>query len=142
MAIFGPKSSVNPFEKMSIFRLFEILVFIAYKSVFFVVEYRKRHFRGIYWKIGSKPWVEPVAKISIFRLFNFLFLQPKKAFFRCRISFNTFSWPILPKKQTRKMANLKQNHGLTRLKTCQFFDFLDFLFLQPRKAFYRLRISL
>ena len=29
MAIFGPKPWVNPFGKMSIFQLFEVLVFIA-----------------------------------------------------------------------------------------------------------------
>ena len=29
MVIFGPKPWVNPFGKMSIFRLFELLVFIA-----------------------------------------------------------------------------------------------------------------
>ena len=29
MAIFGPKPRVNPFGKMSIFRLFELVVFIA-----------------------------------------------------------------------------------------------------------------
>ena len=29
MAIFGPKPWVNPFGKMSIFRLFELAVFIA-----------------------------------------------------------------------------------------------------------------
>ena len=29
MAIFGPKPWVNPFGKMSIFRLFELVVFIA-----------------------------------------------------------------------------------------------------------------
>ena len=29
MAIFGPKPWVNPFGKMSIFRLFELLLFIA-----------------------------------------------------------------------------------------------------------------
>ena len=34
MAIFGPKPWINPFEKMSIFRLFELLGFIAYKGVF------------------------------------------------------------------------------------------------------------
>ena len=34
MAIFGPKPCVNPFGKMSIVRLFEVLVFIAYKGVF------------------------------------------------------------------------------------------------------------
>ena len=48
MAIFGPKPWVNPFEKMSIFRLFELLVFIAYKGVFFVLEYRKKNFAGLY----------------------------------------------------------------------------------------------
>ena len=34
MVIFGPKAWVKPFGKMSIFGLFELLVFIAYKSVF------------------------------------------------------------------------------------------------------------
>ena len=34
MAIFRPKPWVNPFEKMSIIRLFEPLVFRAYNAVF------------------------------------------------------------------------------------------------------------
>ena len=34
MAIFGPKPWVNPFEKMSIFRDFELLVFMTKKGVF------------------------------------------------------------------------------------------------------------
>ena len=34
MAIFGLKPRVNPFVKMSIFWLFELLVFIALKGVF------------------------------------------------------------------------------------------------------------
>ena len=34
------------------------------------------------------------------------------------------------------MANFDQNHGLTPLEKSQFFDFLNFLFLQPRKAFF------
>ena len=34
MAIFGPKPWVNPFGKTSIFRLFELLVFIAKEGVF------------------------------------------------------------------------------------------------------------
>ena len=33
IAIFGPKPWVNPIGKMSIFRLFEVLVFIALKGV-------------------------------------------------------------------------------------------------------------
>ena len=45
--------------KMSIFLLFELLVFIALKGVFLVLEYYKRHFPGLYclkkkgWKNGS-----------------------------------------------------------------------------------------
>ena len=34
MAIFGAKPWVNPFGKMSIFKLFELRIFIAYKGVF------------------------------------------------------------------------------------------------------------
>ena len=57
MAIFGQKPSVNPFGKMSIFRLFELLVFYSLERRFFDLECRKRHFPGLYclkkgWKNG------------------------------------------------------------------------------------------
>ena len=80
MAIFAPKPWVNPFGKMSIFRLFELLIFIAYIGVFFVLEYRKRHFPCLYCLkrkfgqmaiFGPKPWVNPFGKVSIFRVFEF-----------------------------------------------------------------------
>ena len=147
---------------------------------------------------GSKAWTNPFGKLSIFRLLNLSFLQPRKVFSRSRISSNTFSWPLVPKKnQVKKMANfeptpwtnpfgtlsifrllellgflsqkgvfsfqnmikhifvayisynnevkkwpiLDQKHGLNRFENCQFFDFLTFLFLQPRKMFFRSRIS-
>ena len=63
MGIFGPKSWVNPFGKMSIFFL----------------EYHKRHFCGLYCvkkKVGKiaifppKKWVNPFGKMSICRLFE------------------------------------------------------------------------
>ena len=80
MTIFGPKPSVNRFGKMPIFRLFELLDFIALKDVFFVLEYRKRHFPGLYGKkkggkmaiFGPKQWINPFEKMSIFRLFELL----------------------------------------------------------------------
>ena len=90
MAIFGPKPWVNPFEKMSIFRLFELLVFIAQKGVFF-------------------------------------FYNIVKDFFLASIT---------KRKKLEKWPFLDQNHGLTPLEKCQFFDFLNFLFLQSRKAFF------
>ena len=136
MAIFGLKPWVNSFGKMSIFRLFELLVFVALKGVFsfqnivkviflayiakkkswkngyfwtktmgsllwkivtfstfltfcfyslerrfFVLQYRKRHFPGLYYLqkkvgkmsiFGSKLWVNRFEKMSIFRLFELL----------------------------------------------------------------------
>ena len=83
------------FGKMSIFRVFELLVFIAYKGVFSVQNMVKDIF---------------LAYIAF-----------KK---------NLEKWPFLD-----------QNHGLTPMEICQFFDILNFLFLQRRKAFFRSRIS-
>ena len=90
MAIFGPKPRVNPFANMSIFRLFELLVFIARKGVFFPLEYRKRHFSGRYCQkkkggkiaiFGPKPWVNPFGKMSIFRHFELLVFIALKGVF-------------------------------------------------------------
>ena len=82
MTIFGPKPRVNPFKKISIFRLFELLIFIALKGIFFVQEYRKRNFPGLYClkkkKVGKMALFGPKAsvnlfrKMSIFRLFELL----------------------------------------------------------------------
>ena len=40
-----------------------------------------------------------------------------------------------------KRLFLEQNHLLTFLEKFQFFDFLNLLFLYPRKVFFRSRIS-
>ena len=92
MAIFRPKPWVNPFRKSSIFRHFELLVFIAQKGIF--------SFQNI---------------VKIIFLTN-----------------------IAEKKMLEKRPYWDQNHGLTTLEKLQFFDILNFLFLQPRKAFFRL----
>ena len=82
MAIFGPKAWVNPFAKMSIFRLFEPF-FYSLERCFLVLEYRKRHFSGLYClkknvgKIdifGPKAWVNPFEKCQFFDFLNFVFL--------------------------------------------------------------------
>ena len=74
---FWTKTMVYPFGKMSIFGLFELLVFEALKA-FLALEYRKRHFPSLYCLIrkvgkmaifGQKPWVNPFGKMSIFRFF-------------------------------------------------------------------------
>ena len=151
MAIFGPKPWVNVFGKMSIFRLFELFVFIAYKGVFSLQNIVK-HIFLVYIaqqkKLEKWPFLDqndgltPSEKCQFFDFCNFLFFKPRQAFFRSRISSKIFSWPILPKKKKlEKWPFLDQNQGLTPLEKCQFFDFLNFLILQPRKAFFRSRIS-
>ena len=72
MAIFRPKPWVNPFGKISIIPLFELLVFIARKGVFFVLKYHKRHLPALYClkkkvgetaMFGAKPRVNRFGKM-------------------------------------------------------------------------------
>ena len=82
MANFGPKPWTNPFENISIFPLFQLLVFKDYKNVFFALKYHKKHSPGLdclkkkqdgkMANFGPKPWTNPFGKISIFHLFQLL----------------------------------------------------------------------
>ena len=84
-----------------------------------------------------------LEKCQFFDFLNFLFLYPRNELFRSRISYKTFCWPILTKKELLHIwPLLDQNQGLTPSKKCQFFDFLNFLVLLPRKALFSFRISL
>ena len=84
MAIFGPKPWVNPFGKNFNFSPFGTSCFYSLERGFFVLEYRKRHFRGLYCLkkevgkmaiFGPEPWVNPFGKMSIFRVFElFVFI--------------------------------------------------------------------
>ena len=59
MANFGPKPWVSPFEKMAIFPLFELAVFIAYKAFFRSLAKKN------WWKNGQF-WTKKVKKVSFF----------------------------------------------------------------------------
>ena len=80
MAISGLKPCVNPFGTIAIFSTFCTSCFYSLRKHFYVLEYHKRHFPGLYClknKVGKiaifrpKPWV-PFGKMSIFRLFELL----------------------------------------------------------------------
>ena len=75
MAIFGPISWVNPFGKISIFRRFELVIFISQKGVFSFQNIVKDIFLAYivpkkkYGKMatsGPKAWFYPFGKMSIF----------------------------------------------------------------------------
>ena len=90
MAIFGPKPWVNPFGKMTVFGLFELLVFIAQKGVFSFKNIVKDIFLAYITfkkKLGKmaffrpKPWVNPIGKMSIFAVLDLLVLIAQKGVF-------------------------------------------------------------
>ena len=63
------------------FSTFGTSCFYSLERRFFVLEYRKRHFPGLYClkkKVGKmaifgpKPWVNPFGKMSIFRRFQLI----------------------------------------------------------------------
>ena len=151
MAIFGTKPWVYAFGKMSIFSNFKTSCFYSLQRRFYVLEYHKRHFPGLNClkkKVGKmaifglKSWVNPFEKKSIFRLFELLvFIAQKGVFSFQNILKDIFLAYIATKKKFEKSPFLDQNHGLTPFEKCLFFDFLNFLFLQLRKAFFRFRIS-
>ena len=140
MAIFGPKPWDNAFGKMSIFELFELLVFIAYEGVLSVLNIVKDiSLSYIAFKKEFEKWrfldqnhgLTPLEKFQFCLDFlNFLFLKPRMAFSCSRILSKTFFGVDCLKKKVGKMAILDQNHGLTPFEQCQFFRVFElFVFI-------------
>ena len=152
MAIFGPTTWVNPFGKMAIFSTFWTSCFYSLGRRFFLLEYDKRHFPGLYCLkrnfgkmviFGLKPWVNNLfGKMPIFRLVQVLvYIALKGVFSFQNIVKDIFLDYITLKEILKKWLFLDQNHWLTRLKKWPFFDILNFFFLQPTKAFFPSTIS-
>ena len=148
MAIFGPKPWVNHFRKMSVFNSFKILVFIAQKGIFsfqnivmkfswfILLKKKKVGKKAIF---GPKPWVNPLRKISIFRLLKLLvFIAKKGVFLDLEYRKRNFPGLYCLKKKLEKWPFLYQNHGLTPLQKCQFFDFLNLLIYSLKRRFFDL----
>ena len=68
--------------------------------------------------------------MSIFRLFVLLFFySQERRFFVLEYRKDIFLCFLAENKTMEKWPFLDQNHGLTPLKKCQIFDFLNLLFL-------------
>ena len=151
MAIFGAKPWVIPFEKCQFFDFLNFQFLQPRKAFFwlqnivkdiFLVYIKQKINLGKIAILGPKPWVITFRKMSILRLFKRVVLIAQTDIFWFQNIVKIFSWlKLAKKKQLEKWPFLDQNHGLTPLEKCHFFDFLNFLFLQPRKAFFRSRIS-
>ena len=150
MAMYGLKPWVKPFGKVSIFRRFELLVFIAQKGVFLFYNIVKDIFLASITKkkkLEKAPFLDqnvgltPFEKCQFLAFQTFCFNSLERRFFLLEYRKRHVLDVHFLKKKLEKWALLDQNHGLTPLKKCQFFDFLNCLFLQPKKAFFRSRIS-
>ena len=149
--IFGPKPWVNPFRKMLIFRLFELLVFIAWQGVFSfqnIIKDILLAYIALNKKLKKWPFLDqnagltPLKKCQFFRLFKlFVFIAQTGVFLFYNIINDILLAYMALNKKLKKWPFLAQNPGLTPLKKCQFFDFLNLLFLQPSKVIFRSRIS-
>ena len=143
MVIFGPKPRVDPFGKKLIFDCLNFF-FYSLKRRFFVLQYRKSHFPGLYCvkrKFGKicHFWTKTMAfgKMSTFRLFElFVFIAQKGIFWFQNIVKDIFLAYNALKEKLEKCPFLDEDHRLTPLEKGQFFDFLKFLFLQLRQAFF------
>ena len=126
-------------EKSQFFDFFNYL-FLQDRQAFFSLEYRKKHFLGLYCLpkkdrkmaiFGPKPWVNPFEKISVFGIFELhVFIGQKRVFSFQNIVKHIFLGYISYKKNMEKWPFFDQNHGLSPLEKSQFLDFLNFLLLQ------------
>ena len=70
----------------------------------------------------------PMEKCQVFNFLNFFFYSLKKPFFRSRISEETFSRPILPKKkEIEKMAIFRQQPWVNPFEKMSIFRLLELL---------------
>ena len=137
-------------EKYQFFHFLIFLFLQPRKAFFFVLEDRKRHFPGPFFlKKELEKWpflyqnhgLTPLEKSHFFVFLNFFFIAQKGVFLFQNIAKHSFLAYFGKKKNLSKNPFLSKNHGLTPLEKWQFFDFLNYLFLQPRKVFCRSRMS-
>ena len=129
MAIFIPKSRVTPLEKCQVSDFLNFLCLLPGKK-----------------KLEKWPLLDqnhgliPLEKCQVFDFFElYVFIALKGVFSFQNIIKDIFLIYIAEKKRMEKRPVLYRNHGLTPLEKCQVFHFLNFMFLQPRKAFFSLQ---
>ena len=134
MAIFGPK----PWKNVN-FSTFLTSCFYSLERPFSTLEYRKRHFSGLYCLkkkvekmaiFGPKPWVNPFGKNVTFSTFwTSCFYSLERRLFALEYRKRPFLGLYCPKKKVGKMAIFGPKPRVNPLEKCDFFHFLHFLFL-------------
>ena len=138
MAIFGPKPWVNPFGKMSFFPLLELLFFYSLERRFFVLKCHKTHFPGLYFlreEVVKWPFLDqnyaltPLPNVNFSTFLTSCFYSLERRFFALRYRKRHFSGLCVLKKKIGKMAIFGPKPWVNPIAKCEFFDFLDLMFL-------------
>ena len=136
MAIFGPKAWVNPFGKMSIFRLFE-LFFIAQKGDFLfqkILEHIFLAYTAFKKKLEKWQFFDQEHGITLWKNVDFLTFSTFRFYNleRCLLvlKYRKTHFPGLQclKKKVGKMAIFGPKAWVNPLEKCEFFDFLNLFF--------------
>ena len=125
--------------------------FYSLERRFSFPEYRKRHFPGLYClkkkKLEKWPFLDqnygltPLKKCNFSTFHSSCFYSLERRFFDVEYRKRHFPCLYWLKKKLKKWPFLELNHGLTTFEKYQFIDLLNLLFLWPRKAIFRSRIS-
>ena len=87
------------------------------------------------WQLfDQNHWLTPLEKCQFSTFWNSCFYCLERCFFVLEYRWRHFLGLFCQKKKFEKWPFLDQNHGLTPLDQCQFFDFLNILFLYPIKG--------
>ena len=139
MAIFGPKPSVIPFGKMSIFGLLKLLVFIPQKGVFSFQNIVKDIFLAyIAFKKKLEKWpllnqkkgLTPLEKYQFLEFLNCCFYSLKRRLFVLKYLKRHFPGLYCLKKKVGKMAIFGPKpwvHPFGKMSIFELFDLLVFL---------------
>ena len=144
MVILDQNHVLTPLEKCQFFNFLN-LFFYSLERDFFVLEYRKGHFPMLYCgkkKMEKWPYLvqnhglTPLAKCQFFDFLNVFFYSLERCFFIVEYRKRHFAGLYCLKKICWKNCHFYQNHGLTPLKKCQFFDCLNLFFYSLKRCFF------
>ena len=144
MVIFGLQVQVNPLCKNGHFSTFFTFCFYSLGRRFFHLEYRKRHFPGLYCSkrnfgkmviFGPKPLVNPFKKMAIFGLFEpLVFIAQKGIFLLQNILKDIFQAYIAKKKKVGKMAIFRPKPWVNPIGKMAIFRLFHFLVFIAQKG--------
>ena len=144
MANFVPKLWVIPFATMSIFRLFELLVFMAQTGVFsfqnilkdiFLAYIAQKQKVGKMANFGPKVWVNLFGKMSVFPLFQlFVFIGYKGVFSKQNIVKKNFGGLCFLKNKSWKNGHLQTKTWVNPFGKMSIFRLFELLVLVAQKG--------